>query len=215
MGVLLPIALPVLLVGIVASVRHARAADLVVIGWLLVTPLAAALTDDGVPHFARGIFALPIIILAMARGSVELWDWVVRRGPAAKPALALAASVVVVAQLLSAYTFYFTDYPRISAGSWRVGAGAAMSLARDGTDPGGLLCIDPGALSYWTFPQFVAWYLPDASFTVVEGLDDTRCGVPGSLELGHPDAKVSATAVEIGEVVDANGNREFVLWRVA
>ena len=89
-----------------------------------------------------------------------------------------------------------------------------MGLVRDDVPDGSIVCIDPAATSYWTFPQFVAWYLPAKAVTVVEGVDDPRCAGPGAYLLGHPDAKVSQPAVVVAAVDDAGGAPAFVLWRI-
>lgn len=217
MGVLLPVLLPVLPLGILALVLRRHAADVGVLGWLVIGPLAAALTNDGVPHFARGIFVLPAIVLACGRGLEAAWMWASgRRGRlrAVLPIVATGLAAAFVVSLAVSYAFYFTDYPRISGGAWRVGTAAGMDLVRDRVPPGSLVCIDPAATSYWTFPQFVAWYLPSSSSRVVEGLGDPRCAAEGSYVLGHADASVPTPASIVAQVTDAAGAPNFVLWRV-
>jgi 4-amino-4-deoxy-L-arabinose transferase-like glycosyltransferase len=217
MGVLLPITAPFLVVGVVASVVRRRAADLLIIGWLILGPLAAALTDDGVPHFLRGIYVLPAIVLVTARGCVATWDWIGDRDLSRRAVRRVGAAVLAVAvtvQIAITFGFYFGEYPRVSALAWRFGMGEALALVRDTVPEGGTACLDPGALSYWTFPHIVAWHLPSSPFTVVEGTTDPRCAEPGSYLLAHPGATIPSGAVPVGQVEGADPNSPFILYRV-
>ena len=67
MGVLMPLLAPVLLVGLVRLLRGFGPASRVTVAWLVVGPIAAALTNDVVPHYLRGLFALPPIALVAGR----------------------------------------------------------------------------------------------------------------------------------------------------
>lgn len=232
MGVLLPLAAPFLLIGIIAGVVRRRGADLFVLGWLVLGPLAAALTNDGVPHFLRGIYALPAIILAIARGCAVAWDWIGRRSlarPAIRVAAAAALALVLAAQMVVSYSFYFNDYPVISMVAWHYGEAASLAMVRDTVPAGGVACLDPGALSYWTFPQLVAWYLPSSPFTVVEGLNDPRCSRAGAYLLAHPNEPdgrrepvpppqvAAALKLPVGAASVASvpgSGSPFILWRI-
>ena len=215
MGVLLLVLLPPLIVGVAALLARRRAADLLLLGWLAVGPVAAALTDDGVPHFARGIFALPAVVLVVARGAMAAWDWLrIHRDPVVRPIAAGLAALLVVIQLGGTYDAYFGRYPAASASAWRVGTAAAMTMVRDGVPAGGTACLDTAALSYWTFPQFVAWFLPQPAFTVVEGVSDARCSVAGAYLFGHQSAKVPATALLVASSPGADAGSVFLLWTI-
>ncbi len=215
MGVLLLVVAPLLVVGVAALVTRRRASDLLLLGWLAVAPIAAALTSDGVPHFARGIFALPAIVLAVARGGAVAWGWISAHGSWRTARLALVvAELLMVVQLWGAYGFYFERYPNVSASAWRVGTGAALGVIRDRVPAGATACLDTRALSYYTFPQFVAWYLQSVPFTVVEGLSDRRCRQPGAYLFGHPGAKVPAGLEVIVQMPGADAGAAFILWRV-
>jgi 4-amino-4-deoxy-L-arabinose transferase-like glycosyltransferase len=217
MGVLFAVAAPLLVIGVVASVVRRRAADLLVLGWLAIGPGAAALTDDGVPHFLRGIYALPAIVLVIARGCAATWDWIGGRSSGRRSIRVVAAAtvgVVLAAQMVVTYSFYFNEYPILSRGAWRFGEASSLAMVRDGVPAGGIACLDPAALSYWTFPQIVAWYLPNPTFTIIEGLEDPRCATTGSYLLAHPDAKLPAGATTVGSVAGADPGSPFVLWRI-
>ena len=90
--------------------------------------------------------------------------------------MALLAGIVVQAT----FEPYFTRYPVVSAGVWGLGTSEAMGLVRDHVPPGETVCVDTATISYWTYPQFIAWYLPGRGTTVLERLTDERCSRPGA-----------------------------------
>jgi 4-amino-4-deoxy-L-arabinose transferase-like glycosyltransferase len=216
MGVLMPILFPLLVLGIAALVQRRRAADLLLLAWLIVGPIAAALTDDGVPHFARGIFALPAIVLTMATGAVAAARWLARAGETAaglrNPTAAIAIGLIVFAAA-PAYRFYFTDYPRVSAGAWHAGTAAALGLVRNDVPANSTVCLETPTISYWTFPQHVAWYLGGTNLSIVEGTSDARCARSGTWGLGSPDSKRPAAAQVVAQVPQSGDRPTFILWR--
>lgn len=146
------------------------------------------------------------------------WDWLGRgRGRIAgfRAAAAAGIALFVAVQAYGAYRFYFEDYPRLSASAWRVGTGSAMGLVRTIVPSDAVACLDTNAVSYWTFPQQVAWYLHGSRATIVEGLDDARCSGSGAYLLGHPGAKIPAGAEVVARIDGSDGSTTFYLWRVA
>jgi hypothetical protein len=220
MGVLSPILLPVLAVGLVRMVRRPGPAGFVVLGWLAVAPVAAALTDDVVPHFLRGAFALPPLALLAGHGLAPLGARVVSlvtardRSDRARGYVGLAglaAAVAVVLQLT--FEPYFTTYPVASAGVWGKGTDAAMALVRERVPDGEPVCIDTAAFSYWTYPQFVAWYLPGRR-GVIERWDGEGCDRPGTWVLARGDTPVPPGLTEVARLDPAVTAHEVILWRV-
>jgi hypothetical protein len=128
-----------------------------------------------------------------------------------------AAGIAVLGGVLIQATFepYFTRYPVTSAGAWGIGTSAAMSLVRDTVPDGTTVCIDTATSSYWTFPQFVAWYLPGRGGSVVERVDGSaRCAQPGAYLLARAETKVPAGVVQVARLGPPVSAVETVLWRV-
>jgi hypothetical protein len=221
MGVLMPVLIPVLLFGAIRLVRRPGPARLVVIAWLVVGPDAAAITDDVVPHYLRGLFALPPIVLVAARAHEPLGARVV--GLATAPdrshrvrAYGGVSGFLVLGALLLQATFtpYFTRYPEISAGVWGKGTAEAMALVRERVPDGTTVCIDTAVFSYYTFPHFLAWYLPDRRASVVERVLEEPCSRPGSYVLARLETEVPPGLTEVARLGPPASTFEAVLWQM-
>ena len=103
-----------------------------------------------------------------------------------------AAGVLTLGAILVQATFlpYFTRYPVESAGVWGQGTAEAMALVRERVPPGTTVCIDTAVFSYYTFPHFIAWYLPDRRADVVERVMEEPCTRPGSYLLARAETEV-------------------------
>ena len=220
MGVLMPILIPVLLVGLVRLVRRLDAPSLVVLGWLAIGPLAAAVTTDTVPHFLRGLFALPPLCLVAARAlepvGARIASLAVSKDRTDRGRAALGtAGLATIGALLVAFTFapYWVRYPQESAGQWGFGQAAAMQLVRDRVPVGETVCIDTATISYWTYEQFIAWYLPDRP-GVVERWDGEGCDRPGAWILAREETEVPDGLEEVARVGPPDAAHEAILWRV-
>lgn len=200
---------PFLLVGLIRAVTRRDRADLFLLGWLIVAPLPAALTDDGVPHFARGLLALPPLTMLTATGMVWAWQVYRRRWPPLAIPLAAIVSVIAIGQAAASYQYIYTDYPFDSADTWYFGTGTALRVAGAQTPADGTLCIHYDAVSYFNFWHYVNFYLEDRSFEVVEGLGDQRCAEDGAVLLGRMDMKPPAPTLGVVAVADIRGNPSF------
>jgi 4-amino-4-deoxy-L-arabinose transferase-like glycosyltransferase len=178
---------PFLVVGLWRAVSRGTKSDWFVVLWLIIGALPAGLTDDGVPHYTRGLLALPPFVLLIATGLrwcgelVQKVPW-----PPLAPALTAILVVVAVVQFRTAYTFYFTRYPALSASSWYYGTGQAWRSARAAVPAQGTLCV--GGMSPFTFPHQAAYYLEPRDFTVLEGLGDARCSRAGTYVLDRAES---------------------------
>jgi hypothetical protein len=93
-GMLLWVALPLLLAGLVACWQH-RDQPLVrfLILGLLVAPVSAALTEDGVPHALRAAVMLPFLLVLCALGLVLVAEQAARWRGYAYPLLVAAVAI--------------------------------------------------------------------------------------------------------------------------
>lgn len=205
---------PFVALGLWRAVRCGTTADRFLLLWLALGALPAGLTDDGVPHYTRGLLALPPFVLLTARGLGWCWRWARRRvPPAPRAALAALVALVALAQFWAAYTFYFRAYPARSAASWYYGTGRAFLLAKATVPPHALLCI--GGMSPFTFPHQVAYYLEPRDFAVIEGLDDPRCARPGTYILERAESPRRQAQQSLAVASDYAGKPLYRLSRNA
>jgi len=141
----------------------------IVIGWILIAPVASSMTRVGIPHALRSLAGVPAFALATAVGVVEI----VRRLKSDRTRKwAIAIFAAAESLCVASFVFgYFVVYPRVSARSWQAGIGDALAYCRNqskptdeiwisesigATDPAGALALPPEIISPTKI--FVAFY---------------------------------------------------------
>ncbi len=208
---------PFLVLGLDRLAHRRRREDLLLLAWLILGALPAAISDDRTtPHAARGLAALPalVMITAIGLGRAVRWlsagDWSYRsRRLAAAGVLAIA-----VVSLASFERTYLGEYVLRSANWWGYGSGAALRTAGATVPPDGQLCIATPDISGLTFTQQVIYYLPDHPFTVHRGLGDAACQQPGTYLLALSDRDLDVSVSEIATIPGIAGKPLFRLSRV-
>lgn len=120
-GQINPVEIPFLLFGLVFLFRRRdREAALIILGWLLIAPVASSLTDPKeTPHALRSLAGVPAFSLLAAFGLVEA----LRRMPERSSRIAIAATVSVGELIVfGLFAYRYTDaYPRESLPDWQAG----------------------------------------------------------------------------------------------
>lgn len=215
-GELLLWMLPFAALGAAWAILHARrsALALVAIAWLLLAPLPAALTDDGVPHAARSMLELLAWPLLIAIGVDRAWPKRLRQRrhlPSLAAAVLAVFALAMVLETTAYYRYVFTSYPQRSAGFWQSGMAATLREVVAVTPPGGRACID--TLSPFTFPHLVRWYLGDApAIRVVRG-NAPGCPAPGDIIVLAADAAAPPGGAQVATVSDRAGQVVARIWR--
>jgi hypothetical protein len=115
-GNLLLITLPFLILGLIIAVRRLNSNDIFFGGWLIIAPLASAITKD-VPHSGRTIIILPALIYLITTG---IW-W--SSGLIKKSLYANIFKVVILLAFLVNTAVYVKDYilffPEQSEKDWQ------------------------------------------------------------------------------------------------
>jgi hypothetical protein len=146
-------------------------AGTILLGWILITPVAASLTNSNeVPHALRSLAGVPGFVLVIAFGLVEglrralpqrrgltVRDGIQRTLPHGRASalregrlrIALLAAFVAVEFASAAFFFYhyFTTYPIESQQNWQAGFGEALAFAKGRSAPGGQIWVT-GSLGY-------------------------------------------------------------------
>lgn len=215
-GQLLLWMLPFAVLGVAWSIVHVRRSALafVAIAWIVMAPLPAALTDDGVPHAARSMLELLAWPMLVAIGLQVAWPDRLRRRLFMPPLAAAALAVVLVAigaETTTYYRYVFTSYPELSAFAWRSGTAATMQEIAARTPRDGRACVD--TLSEFTLPHVVRWYLGDApSFSIFES-SGRRCTTPGDIIALSANADPPSRSSQVATVKDRAGTVVARIWR--
>ena len=208
--------LPFLLIGIVDLARRRSKSDQLLLAWLVVGPLPAALTYDGpVPHFSRGMWTMPAVVMVTAAGVVAAARFV-GVGRYARVSRAVLAATIAAAALYQGVVYYreYFDlrrgYAARSASWWYYGTGAALRAVRAEAEAGDVACID--GISYFTFAHHITYYFgPHPAFTVLEGLKDNRCRQAGTYVLARTGQGLGAPYRELKLIRGYDGAPVFRL----
>jgi 4-amino-4-deoxy-L-arabinose transferase-like glycosyltransferase len=182
-GVIYWVMLPFLAAGIVYSAMADRRRNVFyfILFWLAAFPLAASLTDDGVPHAMRSLAGAPVICLLSGRGVSGLVRTAAARAGRVYVSYILYA-VVVIISLVPLYGFsktYYGDYPVMSAPDWEYGRRKLFSGIRKLEGNYKRLCTPD--LHYFGSFYFIEFYLPDTELELINDIDDPRCALGGSI----------------------------------
>lgn len=112
-----------LLLGIFAILKEEKRKALFVLGWLLLAPIPAGLTDKGGFHATRLLIMVPAISLISAVGAYWIWE---KRKLLASKALIAAVAVLFVFNFTFYIHRYYYHYPIESWRWWHSGFKEAM-----------------------------------------------------------------------------------------
>lgn len=206
---------PFLILGLDRALHRRRREDLLLLAWLVLGALPAALTSDSTtPSAARGLLVLPALLGLTAVGLGRVLAWISVRLPRWRTLLVIAAASGAIFSLASFYSTYQNDYVVSSAGWWGYGSGQALRAADSLVPSGGQLCIATNDISGWTFPHQIAYYLPNRSYTITEGIDAPVCKQPGTYLLEFVSRDLGPAVQELVTTPDIHGVPLFRVARV-
>ena len=164
-----------LLAGVVSLLAGRKRPDLVVLLWLMIGPLPAALTQNGGQNVGRLFIWLPALHIAAARGATRLACWSTReRYSLIMPVLGVVA-LLGMALFLDAY---FVRYPEdgLAQYRYRVGQGTALRIAGDAVGTGGIVHVAPftmvGSDIVQAYEYDIAPHLEPSPFHIVTSLNE-------------------------------------------
>jgi len=117
-----------LIAGIYTALKRRSKSDQFLLGWFLLFPISAALTNEGIPHALRTLHAVPCPQILSAMGAVEILRWMRQRWGRAAKVTALALCGANVAVFLVALFLY---YPHYSALDFEYGVREAVAMAKE------------------------------------------------------------------------------------
>ncbi|HOE11677.1 MAG TPA: glycosyltransferase family 39 protein [bacterium] len=114
--------LPLLIAGIWNTVRHGGYRERLLLGWLVLFPVSAACTNEGIPHALRSIFALPVLHLISADGGFYIKNYFVRYSKVQLfERVAALWSICTVCLVILFFFVCFSVYPYYSVHYWEYG----------------------------------------------------------------------------------------------
>lgn len=126
-GEMLHVEIPFLIAGIYTAAKRRTKGDLLLIGWFVLFPVGAAITNEGIPHALRTLNALPCPQILSAIGAVEVLNWI-RQKWGRNARLALLSLCVADAALL--VFVLFARFPAWSGFVFEEGLESAIHSAR-------------------------------------------------------------------------------------
>jgi 4-amino-4-deoxy-L-arabinose transferase-like glycosyltransferase len=145
-GQLLHVEMLLLAAGALVALRRRSPGDRILLGWVLLGPLADSLTADGVPNALRSIAALPAPQLLAAVGAAGLWTLASRpaRGRWLRTAMAVSLAGWGAVESGRYLHRYFTGYAAASAPYWNAGyPEGVLALQREAPPDARLLVALP------------------------------------------------------------------------
>jgi 4-amino-4-deoxy-L-arabinose transferase-like glycosyltransferase len=182
-GMIYWVMLPLIIAGLVYLFKSGfdRRSIYFVLFWIAVFPLAAALTNDGVPHATRALAGAPLVCILSGLGAGGLLKDLACR--TRRPVYSLIlASVIVVSSLVSLALFarnYYYEYPKESYGAWEYGHRSIFARIEELKDK--YKCVCMGNLHYGNDLQIIDYYARDWNIDVLSNMDDPACMEKGTL----------------------------------
>ncbi|MDQ2908254.1 MAG: hypothetical protein M3R44_02770 [Candidatus Eremiobacteraeota bacterium] len=197
--------LPFLLGGLfTAAGIVGRANALFFFVWLAIYPLGGALTNDGVPDFARTMIGAPLACIMTAIGLRAVW---LRVNAFSKPArlgasrAPLRAFVAVAFAGVIAFAFadfdrvYFAAYPAAAADQFKYGTADLFARVRALGTGDRRVCF--ASLDWYNYDTYVDFYMAGSPLVPIEGLP-AACAGPRSLIVVDAPSKAPADSKLIG-----------------
>lgn len=212
-GVLYWWMLPFIIIGslCVGKIVYKKSHAIFIYTWLAYFPLAAALTNDGVPHATRSLIGAPLFCLLTAIGLYYTCKSISSR----KIALLLFYCVLVIILELSLFRFlkmYYLTYPIISASSWDYGHRPTFMKVQALEADYDRVCL--GTLGYTNSKQLIRHYLARSTLEVIEGIDSPACQLKQTI-ITLPATTPAPNNAHLRDIVyDQNSDPKYAIYTI-
>ena len=152
-GMLLVVAVPLLLIGVLACARRFSEPfpRFVLLGFFA-SPFAAALTSQATPHALRAASMLPFCVVLMIYGVQALLA--AKRSVQQRKRIAVWGTLALLLNGIGANVWLFTAYPALAADSFQDGAITALEVGDRVAGQHTMYITDSAGINY-SFPLFV------------------------------------------------------------
>lgn len=144
-----------IVLGIWALYQSKARWSLWLVAWLVLAPVPAALTSEGLPHALRTLMIVPAFALLAGVGFAQLFDWT---GVLRRPLVAAGFAFAFAAQTAVTVTLFFSVYPEKSAPHWDKGFYEGVSKAAE-VRKAGEVCVVSGLVE---FPEAMVEFVTEA-----------------------------------------------------
>ena len=215
-GVIYWAMLPFLAAGIVYSAMEDKRRNVFyfILFWLAAFPLAAALTDDGVPHATRSLAGVPVLCLLSGRGVSGLVRTAAGRAGRIYVSYILYAVVVIIslAPIPGFSKTYYGDYPTMSAPDWEYGRKKLFSGIGKLEGDYKRLCTPD--LHFFGSYYLIEFYIPDTELELINDIDDPRCALGGSIVVQNYGVKKYWNSRLVGKVNGPDGTTLYYVFTI-
>lgn len=208
--------IPTAALGLAASARYIRPPSVLTWTWLWLAayPLGGALTNQGTPgtpNAPRTLAGAPVFCILSAIGIALLFHWA---GSSRRPRIASITSIGARAMFAAGIIFstiyfarfYFTDYVHQNSNAWFSGTHTLFATIREDADSYRRVCFDVRS-AWYPLETFVLFYLNGVSIQVINGVDDPRCSLSGTLLAVDHDHPLERDGFHVlVKIKDVDGN---------
>lgn len=120
-----------LILGVVYLFKDGKKERLLILGWILITPVAASITK-AVPHSLRTIFGIPAFIIISTLGLVQLFK-IIKNNKYYNYVVYLLVIFIFFEFVLYLH-FYYHHYPKLYSSDWQYGYKEAVDYIKDNQD---------------------------------------------------------------------------------
>ena len=213
-GTLYWVMLPFLLAGVVYLITSVadKKVRLFIIFWLIVFPLAAALTNDGVPHATRSLVGAPVMCVLSGYGVSGLVHSVSGMAGGKKAAYALYAAVIVIS-LVSLFIFskrYFYWYPKASYASWEYGQKEIFTEIRKIEGDYKRVCLE--SMERLHKLPLLDYYARDSKLDFTTNMNLGKCDIRGTIRVQRSGEKINGLFKLIKVIKGPDGSPIFYIF---
>lgn len=211
--------LPFLLAGLVYLITSAidRKVRIFIIFWIVIFPLAGALTNDGVPHATRSLAGAPVMCILSAFGAVCLVRSTAQLIGSKKYLFVLYTvvlySVIVIVSLTSLLNFskkYYYQYPKTSFAWWEYGYADIFSeIHKIGADYK-RVCIE--GLDYFHEQAILDYYARGSELKFINDINQHKCTLRGTILVQRSSKKKSQFFNLIKIIKAPNGKVQYYIY---
>lgn len=192
-GVIYWVMLPFLFSGLVYLVTSGvdKKIQILIIFWIVIFPLAGALTNDGVPHATRTLIGAPVLCILSGFGVSRLVNSFSGMAGNILVKYLLYAGVVVIS-LVSLAIFsrkYFYEYPKISYSAWEYGQKEIFTEIHKIEEGHKRICLESMEPAHEK--PLLDYYARDSRLEFITYMKTNRCKAKGTIRVQKEEKKAN------------------------